>query len=149
MIIIFTYILKSRKVGILDLLAIKKYHQKIYYKMSKAIFKVPTPVNEKVKEYKKDSEELKSLLHEYDEMYKKTIDVPMIIGGNEVTTQEKINIVKHLRRSKIIFNASFFTILDDFAKKVDERTFLFMWDGKLDKIEKCTITADRNKGGLK
>ena len=30
--------------------------------MSKAIFKVPTPVNEKVKEYKKDSEELKSLL---------------------------------------------------------------------------------------
>ena len=27
MIIIFTYILKSRKVGILDLLAIKKYHQ--------------------------------------------------------------------------------------------------------------------------
>ena len=34
--------------------------------MSKAIFKVPTPVNEKVKEYKKDSEELKSLLHEYD-----------------------------------------------------------------------------------
>ena len=60
--------------------------------MSKAIFKVPTPVNEKVKEYKKDSEELKSLLHEYDEMYKKTIDVPMIIGGNEVTTQEKINI---------------------------------------------------------
>ena len=29
MIIIFTYILKSRKVGILDLLAIKKYHQKI------------------------------------------------------------------------------------------------------------------------
>ena len=53
---------KSRKVGILDLLAIKKYHQKIYYKMSKAMFKVPTPVNEKVKEYKKDSEELKSLL---------------------------------------------------------------------------------------
>ena len=40
----------------------------------------------------RDSEELKSLLNEYDEMYKKTIDVPMIIGGNEVTTQEKINI---------------------------------------------------------
>ena len=34
--------------------------------MSKAIFKVPTPVNENVKEYKKDSEELKSLLYEYD-----------------------------------------------------------------------------------
>ena len=60
--------------------------------MSKAIFKVPTPVNEYVKEYKKDSEELKSLLDKYDEMYKKKIDVPMIIGGNEVTSQEKINI---------------------------------------------------------
>ena len=36
--------------------------------MSKAIFKVPTPVNEKVREYKKDSKELKSLLNEYDEM---------------------------------------------------------------------------------
>ena len=60
MIIIFTYILRSLKVDTLDLLATKKYHQKIYYKMSKAIFKVPTPVNENVKEYKKDSKELKS-----------------------------------------------------------------------------------------
>jgi len=60
--------------------------------MSKAIFKVPTPVNEKVREYKKNSKELKSLLNEYDEMYRKTIGVPMIIGGNEVTTKEKINI---------------------------------------------------------
>ncbi len=60
--------------------------------MSKSIFKVPTPVNENVKEYSKDSEELKLLLHEYDEMYKKEIDIPMIIGGNKVTTKEKINI---------------------------------------------------------
>ena len=64
--------------------------------MSKAIFKVPTPVNEKVKKYKKDSEELKSLLFEYDEMYKKKIDIPMIIGGNEVTTDEKLIFIHHM-----------------------------------------------------
>ena len=57
--------------------------------------------------------------------------------------------MKYLRRSKIIFNESFLPILDDFAKKVDERTFLFMLDGKPDKIEKSTITADHNKGCLK
>ena len=44
------------------------------------------------KSIKKVVKELKSLLDEYDEMYKKKIDIPMIIGGNEVTTQEKINI---------------------------------------------------------
>ena len=58
--------------------------------MSNAIFKVPTPVNEPVKNYEKGSKERESLLKEYKKMYNADpIDVPMYIGGEEIRTDNK------------------------------------------------------------
>jgi len=58
--------------------------------MSNAIFKVPTPVNELVKNYEKGSKERESLLSTYKEMYNaEPIDVPMYIGGKEIRTDIK------------------------------------------------------------
>jgi 1-pyrroline-5-carboxylate dehydrogenase len=58
--------------------------------MSNAIFKVPTPVNEPVKNYEKGSKERESLLATYKEMYNaEPVDVPMYIGGKEIRTDIK------------------------------------------------------------
>ena len=57
--------------------------------MPKGIFKVPVPVNEPVRAYAPGSAERESLLKEYNKLYNSTIDVPMYIGGKEVTTDNK------------------------------------------------------------
>ena len=53
----------------------------------------------------------------------------------------KINIVKSLSLSKLIFNASVLPSPEDFAKRVDAGTFDFIWDGKPHKIKKTTLIA--------
>src|SRR5690554_3499934 len=58
--------------------------------MANAHFKVPTAVNEPVNSYEPNSPEVKSLLGKYKEMNdQEPIDVPMYIGGKEVTTSDK------------------------------------------------------------
>ena len=57
--------------------------------MANALFKVPAAVNEPVKGYAPNSPEKESLLKTYREMYAQQIDVPMYIGGKEVTTENK------------------------------------------------------------
>jgi len=58
--------------------------------MSNALYKVPTAVNEPVRNYSPGSAEREELISKYQEMYNQDpIDVPMYIGGKEVRTNNK------------------------------------------------------------
>ena len=57
--------------------------------MSNAFFKVPKAVNEPVKAYAPGSPERKSLQKKLKELKSKELDIPMIIGGKEVFTNNK------------------------------------------------------------
>lgn len=60
--------------------------------MSKALSQVPYAVNEPVKSYEPGSEEVRSLISTYRSMWKEKYEIPMIIGGKEVITDEKIRL---------------------------------------------------------
>ena len=57
--------------------------------MNNAFFEVPIPINEPVKDYVNGSQEKEELLNTLDEMKNKIIDIPMIIDGKEITTDNK------------------------------------------------------------
>jgi 1-pyrroline-5-carboxylate dehydrogenase len=54
--------------------------------MTNAIYKVPTPVNEVVRSYRPNSEEVKKLILTYRKMHTEKVDVPLCIGDKEVKT---------------------------------------------------------------
>jgi 1-pyrroline-5-carboxylate dehydrogenase len=54
--------------------------------MSNAIFKVPAPINEPIKLYNPGSAERESLKDKLSELKSRQIEVPLIIGGEEVKT---------------------------------------------------------------
>jgi 1-pyrroline-5-carboxylate dehydrogenase len=54
--------------------------------MSNAIFKVPAPINEPIKLYNPGSAERESLKNKLSELKSRQIEVPLIIGGEEVKT---------------------------------------------------------------
>ncbi|NAW51112.1 L-glutamate gamma-semialdehyde dehydrogenase [Elizabethkingia argentiflava] len=60
--------------------------------MSKAISQVPFAQNEPIKTYAPGSEEVTKLINTYKKMYAEKLEIPMIIGGKNITTGEKINI---------------------------------------------------------
>ena len=60
--------------------------------MSNAFFQVPIAKNEPVKSYAPGSPEREELLATYQSMMAQTVDVPMIIGGEEVRTEKKVDI---------------------------------------------------------
>ena len=60
----------------------------------------------------------------------------------------KINIVKTLALSKLIFICSVMETPRDFAKEVDKITFDFIWNHKPAKIKKTTLIMPKNTGGL-
>ena len=60
--------------------------------MANGVYNIPFPENEPVKSYAPGSPEREELLATYEEMYNSTIDVPMYIGGKEVTTNNKISL---------------------------------------------------------
>ena len=60
--------------------------------MSNAFFEVPVPINEPLKDYIDGSKEKKELLDTISSMKKNIVDIPMIIGGEEIRTRKKINI---------------------------------------------------------
>ncbi len=60
--------------------------------MSKSISQVPFAVNEPVRAYEPGSYEVKSLLAAYKAMWKTKFDIPMIIGGKEVTTGNTVRL---------------------------------------------------------
>ncbi len=60
--------------------------------MSKAISQVPFAVNEPVRTYEPGSAEVKSLIATYKQMWKENVNIPMVIGGKEVTTSDTVAI---------------------------------------------------------
>jgi len=60
--------------------------------MSKSISQVPYAVNEPVKSYEPGSEDVKSLISTYKKMWKEKMEIPMVIGGKNVTTKNKIKL---------------------------------------------------------
>ncbi len=60
--------------------------------MSKGVFNLPIAINEQVKSYIKGSNERKSLLATYKEMYNSNIEIPIYIGGEEILSDDKKNI---------------------------------------------------------
>ena len=57
--------------------------------MSNAIFSVPKALNEPVKSYAPGSSERKELKAKLQEMRSQTVDIPMVIGGKAVFTDQK------------------------------------------------------------
>ncbi len=60
--------------------------------MTKAISQVPFAVNETVRSYEPGSPEVKSLISTYREMWKQNTEIPMVIGGKEVRTEQKTSL---------------------------------------------------------
>lgn len=60
--------------------------------MSFAISRVPAPKNEPVRSYAPGSAEIKSLISTYKKMWKEKVEIPMIIDGKAVTTDEKASL---------------------------------------------------------
>ena len=60
--------------------------------MSFAISQVPTPKNEPVRSYATGSNEVKSLISTYKKMWKEKVEIPMVINGKEVKTDEKVTL---------------------------------------------------------
>ena len=58
--------------------------------MSKAISQVPYAVNEPVRTYEPGSAEVNSLIATYKKMWKEQVEIPMIINGKEITTENKV-----------------------------------------------------------
>lgn len=60
--------------------------------MSKAISQVPYAVNEPVRTYEPGSSEVKSLISTYKKMWSEKVEIPMIINGKEVKSENKVAI---------------------------------------------------------
>ncbi|CAD7798477.1 1-pyrroline-5-carboxylate dehydrogenase [Chryseobacterium aquaeductus] len=60
--------------------------------MSKAISQVPFAVNEPVNSYEPGSKEVKSLIAQYKKMWAEKIEIPMVINGKEVKTDDKVQL---------------------------------------------------------
>lgn len=60
--------------------------------MANAFFNVPKPVNEPVRAYAPGTPETESLKNTLKELKGKTIDIPMVIGGKEIFTDNKVSI---------------------------------------------------------
>jgi 1-pyrroline-5-carboxylate dehydrogenase len=54
--------------------------------MANGIFRIPTPANEPVLEYRPGSPERAALKKKLDEMASTTVDIPIIVGGREIRT---------------------------------------------------------------
>ena len=52
----------------------------------------------------------------------------------KLTLLEKINIVKSVGLSKLIYNTSVMPVLNNFCDQVNKVTFNFIWDNKIAKI---------------
>ena len=70
--------------------------------MANAVYNVPFPDNEPVMSYAPGSPERIELMAEYEKMYNATVDVPMYIGGEEVRTNNKINLTPPHEHAHVI-----------------------------------------------
>ena len=67
----------------------------------------------------------------------------------KLTLLGKINIVKSLGLSKLIYNASVLPVPKNYCDQVNKVTFNFIWDNKIAKIKRNTIIGERKKRGSK
>ena len=67
----------------------------------------------------------------------------------KLTLIGKINIVKTLRLSKLIYSASLLSIPKGLIEKINKIIFNFIWDNKPAKIKRKTIIAEKKCGGLR
>ena len=63
----------------------------------------------------------------------------------KLTLYGKINIVKTLGLSKLIFNASVLYIPHHYIEQINKITFNFIWDGKPAKIKRKTLIGEKKK----
>ena len=83
--------------------------------------------------------------HEKLVSLKKTLNM---WSRRDLSIYGKINIVKTLALSKLVFICSVMETPRDFAKEVDKITFDFIWNHKPAKIKKTTLIMPKNTGGL-
>jgi len=69
--------------------------------------------------------------------------------NRKLTLIGKINIVKTLALSKLIFNSSNLNLSKNLSDTITSMIFNFIWQGKPPKIERMTIVGEKNKGRLK
>ena len=67
----------------------------------------------------------------------------------KLTLMGKINIVKTLGLSKLIYSASLLSIPKGLIEKINKIIFNFIWDNKPAKIKRKTIIAEKKCGGLR
>ena len=80
---------------------------------------------------------------------KMTLNMEKIILIKSLTLLGKINIVKSMGLSKLIYNASVLPVPKNFSDQVNKVTFNFVWNNKMAKIKKKnTIIGERKNGGL-
>jgi 1-pyrroline-5-carboxylate dehydrogenase len=100
--------------------------------MSKGVFNVPVATNEAVKSYEPDSPEREELLSTYKAMYNSTIDVPLYIGGEEISTSNKVDITpphdhKHVLGQYSMATAEHVNLAIDAALNAREKWAAMPW----------------------
>ena len=70
--------------------------------MPKGIFNVPEPVNERVRNYAPGTHERETLKQEIEKLRSQVIDIPMVIGGEEVRTENQVPIYPPHERKHLL-----------------------------------------------
>jgi 1-pyrroline-5-carboxylate dehydrogenase len=70
------------------------------------IFRVPEPYNEPVKGYEPGSPERDELRHRLDELSSERLEIPLVIGGEEVRTGDTFEAVMPHRRAHVLADVS-------------------------------------------
>ena len=70
--------------------------------MPNGVFNVPFPENEPVLGYEPASPERAELEAAYNELYNSVVDVPMVIGGKEITTDNKLPLTPPHEHARVI-----------------------------------------------
>jgi 1-pyrroline-5-carboxylate dehydrogenase len=69
------------------------------------IFRPPTPTNEPVKEYAPGSPEREQLRRRLDQMQSERIELPLVIGGENITTDTTADVVMPHKKSHVLADA--------------------------------------------
>ena len=85
----------------------------------------------------------------FDEKLRSMEKVLNIWKNRKLTLIGRINIVKTLVLSKLIFNSSNLSLPKDLPDTINNMILNFIWEGKPPKIKKTTVIGHKNKGGLK
>ena len=101
--------------------------------MSKGIFKVPVPINERVRNYAPGTHERATLKQEIERLRSQVLDIPMIIGGREVRTGNREPIhpphdLKHLLGHYHKGDASHVQMAIKAALEAKERWAALSWE---------------------